>query len=595
MDNQLKMKIDLLLDELKEIEQIEAIKRGSRNNQEDQTRIQKIHDLTNEMGVKCDEKKSCTMKEGARFSKDDFEMVKTLHDHAVNLGAQCGTFVGGIAPGVDTSVKGESLYCKYCDFKASIGSVPDLLCPQCKERLFLKIAEREDVTPESGKNKYGDVTFADEKNKKYPIDNEKHIRAAWSYINKKKNAGKYSAEDLASIKKKIIAAWHKVIDKEWKPDAAKSVNLQDVISDVRNEFYEEFNYSQQGYPSNVSQPWVVEVYDDKVIVCSGEVYYEVGYSKDANDEYQFSPREDWIEVEKDFVPVKTENLVVASGCEVKAGVDDNHIGGYCVKFSDKDNLDSTGDYFDKSTNYEAKVGDKGAIYLHHCLPIKMASGMMAFKEKIGIATIKAIDDSGIDVDGELFDALVKANDTYKKKLMKTVKKAIKAGAMGWSTGTASHLVEREKAGNGFHIKRWVLGLDYTITPTPAGLMQGVPVELKSIEVDMTKFDSDEPETAIGAQKSVAVVSDEAINNIIKFIVDKKGETNNMENKDIHAIAEAVKTQLDAETKAKADAEAKAKADQAAFKTMLTETLTEMGIKPSKSFPQSQPSKLVVNW
>lgn len=89
-----------------------------------------------------------------------------------------------------------------------------------EDHLF-KIAERKDVNPESGKKKYGDVKFADEKNKKYPIDSEAHIRAAWNYINKPKNAGKYSADDLKTIKGKIIAAWKSKIDKDGPPSAAK--------------------------------------------------------------------------------------------------------------------------------------------------------------------------------------------------------------------------------------------------------------------------------------------------------------------------------------------------------------------------------------
>jgi len=88
-------------------------------------------------------------------------------------------------------------------------------------RKFEKIAERKDVDPKEGKDKYGDVTFADEKNKKYPLDTAKHIRAAWSYIHMPKNAGKYSAEDANSIKAKISAAWKKEIDPKGPPEAEK--------------------------------------------------------------------------------------------------------------------------------------------------------------------------------------------------------------------------------------------------------------------------------------------------------------------------------------------------------------------------------------
>ena len=42
------------------------------------------------------------------------------------------------------------------------------------------IDRREDVPPKEGLRAYGDVTFADPTNKKYPIDTPEHVRAAWS-------------------------------------------------------------------------------------------------------------------------------------------------------------------------------------------------------------------------------------------------------------------------------------------------------------------------------------------------------------------------------------------------------------------------------
>src|SRR4029077_18922013 len=42
-----------------------------------------------------------------------------------------------------------------------------------------------------------------------PIDSEAHVRAAWSYINMPKNAGKYSSEDVKTIKGRIKAAGKK--------------------------------------------------------------------------------------------------------------------------------------------------------------------------------------------------------------------------------------------------------------------------------------------------------------------------------------------------------------------------------------------------
>ena len=66
-----------------------------------------------------------------------------------------------------------------------------------------KIDKREDVNPETGEHKYGDVEFADPTNNIYPIDTPEHVRAAWSYINHKDNAAKYDADEVETIKSRI--------------------------------------------------------------------------------------------------------------------------------------------------------------------------------------------------------------------------------------------------------------------------------------------------------------------------------------------------------------------------------------------------------
>ncbi len=91
--------------------------------------------------------------------------------------------------------------------------------PEARRAALKAISKRDDVNPKEGEAQYGDVTFADEKNKKYPLDSERHIRAAWSYIGQEKNAGKYSGDEVATIKRKIVAAWKKTIDKAGPPSA----------------------------------------------------------------------------------------------------------------------------------------------------------------------------------------------------------------------------------------------------------------------------------------------------------------------------------------------------------------------------------------
>ncbi len=67
----------------------------------------------------------------------------------------------------------------------------------------------------ANKEPYGDVTYADpgyqsDGQKRYPIDTEEHIRAAWSYINQAGNASKYSSENLARVKSRISAAMKRI-------------------------------------------------------------------------------------------------------------------------------------------------------------------------------------------------------------------------------------------------------------------------------------------------------------------------------------------------------------------------------------------------
>src|SRR5438034_11280975 len=63
--------------------------------------------------------------------------------------------------------------------------------------------------PDAGIKKYGNVQFADSLHHKYPIDTPKHIRAAWAYIHRKKNAETYSRTELATIFVRISKAARK--------------------------------------------------------------------------------------------------------------------------------------------------------------------------------------------------------------------------------------------------------------------------------------------------------------------------------------------------------------------------------------------------
>jgi hypothetical protein len=69
-----------------------------------------------------------------------------------------------------------------------------------------KIHRRRDADPKKGIEKYGDTAFADPINNKYPIDTPGRIKAAWAYIHQPSNAGKYTPEEVRTIKGRVRRA-----------------------------------------------------------------------------------------------------------------------------------------------------------------------------------------------------------------------------------------------------------------------------------------------------------------------------------------------------------------------------------------------------
>jgi len=79
-----------------------------------------------------------------------------------------------------------------------------------KEKFSEFIESLEEIN-EADSTPYGDVAYADpgyqaDKKKRYPINTEAHVRAAWSYINQGNNASQYSAAQLKRIKGRIKSA-----------------------------------------------------------------------------------------------------------------------------------------------------------------------------------------------------------------------------------------------------------------------------------------------------------------------------------------------------------------------------------------------------
>jgi len=155
-----------------------------------------------------------------------------------------------------------------------------------------------------------------------------------------------------------------------------------------------------------------------------------------------------------------DNTLVGFGGEVKS-LGDGKIGGYLVLFSDSTTPDLANDFFTKDTDFGASTSTL-VWYDHlmnatvrHCLDVS--------------GTLKKTD-AGIWAEAQL---------NLRNEYEKEIHDLVLAGKLGWSSGTASHLVEREQVGKSHWIKRWPLGLDASLTPTPCEPRTSV-VPLKSL-------------------------------------------------------------------------------------------------------------------
>jgi hypothetical protein len=109
------------------------------------------------------------------------------------------------------------------------------------------------------KKPYGNVTYADpgyqsDGKKRYPLDTETHIRAAWSYINMPKNAKKYSSSQLAAIKARIRAAMKRIGAELKKMAEDEDRKEEKVIGEEEVEVVDESKEMEHSEPGSGSPP-----------------------------------------------------------------------------------------------------------------------------------------------------------------------------------------------------------------------------------------------------------------------------------------------------------------------------------------------------
>lgn len=153
------------------------------------------------------------------------------------------------------------------------------------------------------------------------------------------------------------------------------------------------------------------------------------------------------------IPDPIKSVKVFQGSQLKA-TGNGMVKGYLVRFGSPEDTDLERDYFTKNTDFGMEFVDGSA----HKLGLYYNHGMdpVVKTKKIGYGTIKMSDK------GLWYEAQLDLADEYAKMIYELAKK----GKLGFSSGAASHMVERMPVGKSYEIKRWNLA-EASLTPQPA--------------------------------------------------------------------------------------------------------------------------------
>lgn len=164
-----------------------------------------------------------------------------------------------------------------------------------------------------------------------------------------------------------------------------------------------------------------------------------------------------------------DNTPISFGGELKA-LGSGKIGGWAVLFSDSSNPDLTNDYFDSETDFffEGETKAIRPVMYDHGLDPTIKS------RKLARGTVE-IKDAGL-----WFETQLNLSNEYDAYIYQLAERK----ALGVSTGSAPHLIQRESVGKASHMKAWPI---VEISPTPIPIepkTKGTVIALKSyMEID----------------------------------------------------------------------------------------------------------------
>lgn len=239
----------------------------------------------------------------------------------------------------------------------------------------------------------------------------------------------------------------------------KLIALNDIVSGVREAVWQIFERVNSGVPEDERQyPGRIQVYDTFAVVCIGLQYWRFNYTFEGGIA-SITPRSEWEMVEQEWVTkMFTDSTVVYPGDAVKAIDEDGVIGGWLVRFTSENSPDFHGDFFDSDTDYGPHK--TSLVFFNHALDPVMGHKALGIKNsgRWAEATLKQTD-AGVWIQTQL-----DMRDQYERAIYHLAKQ----GKLGWSSGTAKHLVKRSLvSGKAYHVDVWPLGVDASITPSPA--------------------------------------------------------------------------------------------------------------------------------
>jgi len=196
-----------------------------------------------------------------------------------------------------------------------------------------------------------------------------------------------------------------------------------------------------------------------------------------------------------------EDAIVHFGDNVKATTLENgdiKLTGYLVRFGDETKTDLTGDYFTKNTDFG--TAEKSDGWFNHRMPVTYKGKRVQYDEQLPDVKLTR-DDIGV-----FAEIVIGAHDEYEKAIADLGVK----GKLGWSSGTAPHLVDRKQVGQANEITRWRLGLDASLTPTPAESRNKV-VSIKSLTLEADMDDKEiEQEVPIKQENKMTELNEESV-------------------------------------------------------------------------------------